>query len=94
MLRKQSRKKYHRILHDLHLPRTGNGLVTQEEKNKPRETGSVNKGPASSATVSRPSRDAVAVQDIGSDGQTGGSGTTAAGSMVNPFSGIARSLCG
>jgi hypothetical protein len=89
MLRKQkSEEIIWDTLHDVIYLRTGNGLVTQEEKNKPRETGSVNKGPASSAhSVSSESRRSGRAGYRGATAKTGGGGTTYAGGMVNPFSG-------
>jgi hypothetical protein len=94
MLRKQkSEEIIWDTLHDVIYLRTGNGLVTQEEKNKPRETTSVSKGglPTSSAhSVSSESRRSGRAGYRGAMAKTGGGGggtTTYAGGMVNPFSG-------
>jgi hypothetical protein len=89
MLRKQkSEEIIWDTLHDVIYLRTGNGLVTQEEKNKPRETASVSKGPASSGhSVSSESRRSGRAGYRGATSKTGGGGTTYAGGMVNPFAG-------
>jgi hypothetical protein len=94
MLRKQkSEEIIWDTLHDVIYLRTGNGLVTQEEKNKPRETSSsVNKGgPVSSAhSVSSESRRSGRAGYRGAAGAKtggGGGGTAYPGGMVNPFSG-------
>jgi hypothetical protein len=88
MLRKQkSEEIIWDTLHDVIYLRTGNGLVTLEEKSKPREntSSSVNKGAVSSGhSVSSESRRSGRAGYRGATVHTSGSGP---GGMVNPFSG-------
>lgn len=89
MLRKQkSEEIIWDTLHDVIYLRTGNGLVTQEEKSKPRETASVSKGAVSSAhSVSSESRRSGRAGHRGGASKTGAGVTAYTGGMVNPFSG-------